>query len=163
MRIRSYSRRSGSGISGSIPDIKLDSNCNGITIDSPSESSGGTALTVDLQTATNVALTGAWPASASVINAGSSQTLTNNATIGYNCLNAATRVTTGGGPVTGIILAPGSWTSQPWTIVNKSAGSVTFAASGTSNVADGAGDVIAAGTAATFVWDTPAALWYRAY
>lgn len=61
--------------------------------------------------------------------------------------------------VTGIVLAPGFYTGQRVTLVNKSSFSATFAASGTSNVADGTGDVIAANAAATYTWS--GSLWYR--
>ncbi|MCW2930000.1 MAG: hypothetical protein JWM19_962 [Actinomycetia bacterium] len=61
--------------------------------------------------------------------------------------------------VAGIVLAPGSYTGQRVTLVNESSFSVTFAVAGTSNVADGAGDVIAANAAATYTWS--GSLWYR--
>jgi hypothetical protein len=62
--------------------------------------------------------------------------------------------------VTGIILAAGTVAGQRVTVVNESAFTVTFAASGTSNVADGTSDVIAATTARSFVWDSVQALWF---
>jgi hypothetical protein len=70
------------------------------------------------------------------------------------------------GNITGVILTAGSAlitgsTRILW-VVNESAFTVTFAASGTSNVADGASDVIAAGTARCFIWDTGTSLWYKA-
>jgi Spherulation-specific family 4 len=77
------------------------------------------------------------------------------------------------GNVTGIILSLPSLTDVPpaldaplsghtsMTVINTSSHTVTFAASGTSNVADGTSDVIAALTAATYYWDQAASLWYR--
>lgn len=65
------------------------------------------------------------------------------------------------GDITGVIMDAGSWPNQDRTIVNESSHSCTFAASGTSNVADGTGDVIAATRAARFTWDTGTSLWYR--
>jgi hypothetical protein len=66
--------------------------------------------------------------------------------------------------ITGVILEgydPDDW--REVTILNIGTGSVTFAAAGTSNVADGTADVIAPGTAATFHWDVDESLWFRAY
>lgn len=63
--------------------------------------------------------------------------------------------------VTGIILALGTVAGQVLTIINESAFTVTFAAAGTSHVADGTSDVIAATTARKFVWDANTSLWYR--
>jgi hypothetical protein len=65
------------------------------------------------------------------------------------------------GNITGVILQAGTLPGQKVTVINESAFSVTFAASGTSNVADGTGDVIATLTAATFTWDGGTSLWYR--
>lgn len=66
------------------------------------------------------------------------------------------------GAVTGVILQPGTADPQRVTVVNESPGadSVTFAAAGTSNVANGASCVIPGLTAQSFVWDTATALWY---
>lgn len=61
----------------------------------------------------------------------------------------------------GMILASGNYTGQRITVMNIGTGSLTFAATATSHVADGAADVIAAGTAATYVWDEIGSLWYR--
>jgi hypothetical protein len=66
-----------------------------------------------------------------------------------------------GAPVTGGILAAGSFAGQVVTIANESANSYTFAASATSNVADGTADVIAPLTAARYIWSTSKSLWYR--
>jgi hypothetical protein len=63
--------------------------------------------------------------------------------------------------VTGAILATGTWAGQIVQVINESAHTITFAASGTSHVADGTGDVIAGTTARQFVWDGGTLLWYR--
>ncbi len=65
--------------------------------------------------------------------------------------------------VTGIILQAGTQAGQEVTVINESGSTftVTFAASGTSNVADGVSDVIAVLTARSFVWDAGTNLWYR--
>jgi hypothetical protein len=69
-----------------------------------------------------------------------------------------------GEAVTGIILQAGTTPGQEIWVINESAAgnTVTFAASGTSNVADGAGSAIAGLTARKFVYDTSTNLWYRA-
>jgi hypothetical protein len=63
---------------------------------------------------------------------------------------------------TGVILQAGSAPGQEVTIINEAAAatSITFAAAGTSNVADGVSDVLAGLNARTFVWDSVTALWY---
>lgn len=65
--------------------------------------------------------------------------------------------------VAGVILAKGAYPGQECAIINESvaASTVTFAAAGTSNVADGVGSVIAGLTAKAFVWDSVTQLWYR--
>lgn len=63
--------------------------------------------------------------------------------------------------VTGIILEAGSESAQVVTVVNESAFTVTFAAAGTSNVADGTSSVISANRCALFVWDSSTSRWYR--
>jgi hypothetical protein len=70
------------------------------------------------------------------------------------------RVTTAGA-VTGVILASGTVAGQLVIVVNESANTITFAAVGTSHVADGTSDVIAANTARMFVWDSSNSRWYR--
>lgn len=66
------------------------------------------------------------------------------------------------GAVTGIILQAGTTAGQMCMVVNQSAAAntVTFAASGTSNVADGTGSVIAGLTARLFIWNSATSLWY---
>ena len=63
--------------------------------------------------------------------------------------------------VTGVFLGVGVYAGQIVTVINESAFSITFAASGSSTVADGVADVIPALTARGFVWDSGAALWFR--
>lgn len=67
------------------------------------------------------------------------------------------------GAVTGVILAVGTVPGQILTVINESSAvnTVTFAAAGTSNVADGVSSVIAGLRAARFVWDSGTSLWYR--
>lgn len=65
------------------------------------------------------------------------------------------------GDITGVIMDAGSWPGQERTVINEANHTATFAASGTSNVADGTGDVIAALKAARYVWNTGMSLWYR--
>jgi hypothetical protein len=63
---------------------------------------------------------------------------------------------------TGLILAAGAQSGQMVTVINNSAANtMTFAAAGTSNVADGTGMVIAALKAAQFIWDSVAARWFH--
>jgi hypothetical protein len=72
--------------------------------------------------------------------------------------------------ITGVILEKPSAVNQPGpasgmgyqvTVVNRSAFTITFAAAGTSFVADGASAAIPALTARTFTYDTGSSLWYR--
>jgi hypothetical protein len=63
---------------------------------------------------------------------------------------------------TGCILEAGTADGQVIIVMNVSASkTITFAASGTSNVADGTSDVIAALSAAMYVWGAATSLWYR--
>lgn len=64
------------------------------------------------------------------------------------------------GAVTGVIMAAGYASGHTVYLVNESANSITFAASGTSRVAAGAGAVIAAVTKMILVWDSVTNLWY---
>lgn len=67
-----------------------------------------------------------------------------------------------GGNVTGIILGAGSFDGQLCIVLNESAFTLTMAASGTSHVADGTSDVIAAKTAAQYCFEgNDTNLWYR--
>jgi len=72
--------------------------------------------------------------------------------------------------VTGVILGtsdPGTggthganWADTTFTLVNQGAGSITFAALGTSHVATGTACVIPAGTSMTFAWVAASSTWY---
>lgn len=67
-----------------------------------------------------------------------------------------------GSAVTGIILQAGTQPGQKCVVVNEnSTNSATFAASGTSNVADGVSSVVANLRSASFYWDSVQALWFR--
>jgi len=72
------------------------------------------------------------------------------------------RVTTAAA-VTGVILQPGTIDQQECIVVHQgaAANTITFAASGTSNVADGVSAVITGPAQKLFVWDSVAALWYH--
>ena len=61
----------------------------------------------------------------------------------------------------GAILEAGAVNGQQITVINTSGNPITFAAAGTSNVADGAGDTIAPLRAGTFRWLAATSLWYR--
>ncbi len=84
--------------------------------------------------------------------------ISNGGTIG-TANTGMTRVSTSAN-VTGIILALGSFDGQISTVVNESANTITFDASGTSHVASGTGAVIAAQSSRLFVYDTSTSLWY---
>lgn len=86
--------------------------------------------------------------------------ITNGATITTTHVTIA-RVNPAGA-VTGIIMQAGTISGQKCVVLNESANSVTMAASGTSNVADGTGSVVAAKKAAAFFWDSSTSLWYNA-
>lgn len=88
------------------------------------------------------------------------QALTSSGTITLPPVGNAKIVTTTGA-VTGMILTVGTADGQTVVLINESANSVTFAASGTSNVADGTSDVVAANTARMLVWSSTTSLWYR--
>ena len=67
------------------------------------------------------------------------------------------------GNVTGITLSgTGNGNGQQLIILNRSNFTVTFAAAGTSNIADGTSDVIPALCARTYYYDSTTSLWYRA-
>jgi parallel beta-helix repeat protein len=64
---------------------------------------------------------------------------------------------------TGVILPVGTYAGQEVVLINESAAAntITMAASGTSNVADGTSCVIAGLTQKTFRWNTGTSLWYH--
>lgn len=96
---------------------------------------------------------------ASYTQSASAPAIANSATIATNV--TCTRVAPAGA-VTGLILAAGVFPGQLLTVVNESAAlsTITFAASGTSRVADGVLSIIAGLTARTFVWNASTSLWY---
>lgn len=61
---------------------------------------------------------------------------------------------------TGVILTAGTVDGQFLHLLNVSANSLTFAASGTSNVALGASAAIAAGARMSLIWDSTSSMWY---
>jgi hypothetical protein len=72
------------------------------------------------------------------------------------------RLTATAGAATGVILTAGTVDGQELTLVNVHAtNAITFAAAGTSNVADGVASAVAALTATTFVWDATSARWFH--
>lgn len=91
--------------------------------------------------------------------AGGATTITNGSTIATT--NGAQRITSTA-DVTGIILAAGTIGGQLVTVINTGSHQITFAASGTSNVASGTSAFILANTASSFIWDSVEALWYVA-
>lgn len=94
--------------------------------------------------------------------AGSQVIAANGATLFPNLTSAAVRISSGGASFTGIILSPaGLGAGQVVWIFKTDAGTLTFDVAGTSNVADGAADVINAFECASFIWDAGTALWYR--
>jgi hypothetical protein len=91
----------------------------------------------------------------------SAQALSNSTAITVNTAYGLIPLTASAA-VTGITMpTSGLQSGQTVTLVNQSAYSITFAASGTSNVADGTSDVIAAATSAVYSWDGNTSLWYR--
>lgn len=66
------------------------------------------------------------------------------------------------GSVTGVILQAGNAAGQKVVVINESSNTVTFAAAGTSNVANGTSMVIGATEAAAFYWNTGTSRWYHA-
>ena len=95
---------------------------------------------------------------------GTVQTLATGNTITTPANTGVVRVTAAAA-VTGIIIGAGTNPGQRLTVIHEgaAANTVTFAASGTSNVADGASDAITGPSARTFVWDSITALWYECH
>ena len=92
---------------------------------------------------------------------GALATIANSGTIPSSGLYSS-RVTAAAA-VTGVIMQPGTYPGQELCVIHEgaAANTITFAAAGTSNVADGVGSVIAGLTAKCFVWDSQTRLWYR--
>jgi hypothetical protein len=108
------------------------------------------ATTVNELIRTKLSFYGESASAAAIVN---SDTITTY-TVGASRVNPA-------GNVTGIILEAGTEPAQVVAVVNESAFTVTFAAAGTSNVADGTSSVISANRCALFVWDSSTSRWYR--
>jgi hypothetical protein len=89
----------------------------------------------------------------------SAGTVSTGSTVNPN--GAAFAPVTAGSACTGLVISGGAADGQVATIANQSAFSLTFAAAGTSHVADGTADTISALTARTFFWDAESSLWYR--
>lgn len=87
------------------------------------------------------------------------QTIISNGTILLSGDGLYERVTEAGN-VTGIILTPGTSDGQQVVVLNTAAQTITFAASGTSNVSGGTAVVIANSQAQTFVWSATDSLWF---
>jgi hypothetical protein len=89
----------------------------------------------------------------------SAAAIANNGTITTASIGEARVAPTGN--VTGIIMQAGSQAGQECVVTNESAFTVTFAAVGTSNVADGVSAVIAANRCMFFKWDSSVSKWYH--
>ena len=88
------------------------------------------------------------------------QELSGNGQTVYTLLLPISRLTAGTA-YTGLILAAGAYSGQTIYVINESGYPLTFAASGTSYVADGASDVLPAGACGLYIWDAGNYLWYR--
>lgn len=71
------------------------------------------------------------------------------------------KLVTNSGAVTGILMTAGRFDGEEVVLLNNTANSITFAAVGTSLVADGVSAIIAANTAMMLVYDSTSAKWYR--
>lgn len=72
------------------------------------------------------------------------------------------RLTATAGAATGVIMTAGTSDGQMLCLFNVHAtNAITFAAAGTSNIADGVSTVIAALTGVTLVWDATSSRWYH--
>jgi hypothetical protein len=78
----------------------------------------------------------------------------------FYCDFASLFYLTGGTSYTGLIIYGGGFDGQPLTIVNTGTGTFTFAASGTSNVAQGTAVSLAPGARRDFNWNSARSLWY---
>lgn len=83
-------------------------------------------------------------------------------TVGTSGGNGSLRVTAAGA-VTGVILTAGTRAGQKLSIIHEgaAANTITFAASGTSNIADGTSAVLAGLRKLELEWDASTSLWYR--
>lgn len=89
----------------------------------------------------------------------SAQTLSNGNTITLPT-TGKNKLLSNAGAVTGILMTAGRFDGEEVTLINTTANSITFAAVGTSLVANGTSAVIAANTRMTLVYDATSAKWY---
>ena len=96
------------------------------------------------------------------VNQGTAQALSTGNTITLPANTGIVRVSAAAA-VTGIILPAGTIDGQTITVIHISAAAntITFAASGTSHVADGASDVITGPSCRVFKWSAQDSLWYK--
>lgn len=94
--------------------------------------------------------------------AGTVQTLATGNTVAISSNQSVARVTAAAA-VTGIILPVGVKPGQPLVVIHEgaAANTLTMAAAGTSNVADGVSNVITGPSCRMFIWDSVTALWYK--
>lgn len=90
------------------------------------------------------------------------QNLATGNTITLPTTGTTKRLSASGGAATGVILTAGVADGQILILFNiEAANTITFAAAGTSNVADGASAVIGALRALVLVWDATSSRWFR--
>lgn len=90
---------------------------------------------------------------------GTVPTLAGSGTVTHN--GCGTCIVTTGGAVTGAIVQAGITHGQNLTIINNSANTITMAAAGTSNVANGTGCIISATAAIGLTWNAIDSRWYQ--
>lgn len=93
---------------------------------------------------------------------GTSTTVVTGNTISHNGCGVAI-VTGAAAAATGVIVQPGTVHGQHLTIINTSAatGTITMAAAGTSNVANGTGCIVSLTAAVHLVWNALDSRWYQ--
>lgn len=89
------------------------------------------------------------------------QVIANGSTITLPTGGTNQLITSSAGAVTGILMTAGRFDGETVTLIKTDAGSATFAAVGTSLVADGVSAIIAANTRMTLVYDAGSAKWYH--
>lgn len=96
------------------------------------------------------------------IGGASPQSVATGNTIAFGPVTDTVNVTTAGA-VTGVIMTAGVRDGQEVTIVHQgaAANTITMAAAGTSNVADGVSDVITGPSCRKYKWVASTALWYK--
>lgn len=87
------------------------------------------------------------------------QSLANGNTVTNSATQSVIAVTNAGA-VTGIILAKPTSNGPILMVINEGTGTITFAASGTSNVANGTACIIGVGEAKMFIYSNTTGLWY---